>query len=137
MKHLIRAIKIYAASLASALIVAITFVFVHFYNLPPTDLAYGTFPFLHPLVPPIMLMGATIAGTIGFPLALLLLWETDLTHSFWSVTLTGMAAVLVGVLIWGPLGVPFAFTCMVLAMALFFFNERCPFRKALDWGMGS
>ena len=70
-------LQVFLLSMAGAFATAVVFVIVFTLSLPPSDGAYGHWPFSGPMVVPVMSMVAAMAGVLMFPLALLLLRRCD------------------------------------------------------------
>ncbi len=71
------ALKYLAISMALAIASAFAFVIVLTLSLPKSDGASGQMPFADPLVFPIMIMGATVSGLVGWPLFAVFGWHTS------------------------------------------------------------
>jgi len=101
------------------------------FTLPPTDGAYGSMPFSHPLEFPAMSMAAVAAGLLMFPFAFLLLRRTDLARCYGRLLLPGI--VIVGALpfLFEALSIPSALTVplalIATVIAMFTCRKRYPF----------
>ncbi|MEW6747067.1 MAG: hypothetical protein AB1486_30395 [Planctomycetota bacterium] len=124
-------------SFLGAFVVAFVFVVTFTYWLPPSDEAYGQAPFEDPLVFPVMSVGASICGSLAFPLAFWLLRRVYLGRSFVVVLLSALAGNLLITPFLGILGVPGVFLAMIGAMFFCRWKYSVPRQPASNTAMQS
>lgn len=72
-----RALTYLGISMGVSLAAAMTFVIVLTLTLPESDAAHGQMPFADPLVFPVMIVGVTISGLIGWPFFAVFGWRVS------------------------------------------------------------
>ncbi len=121
---------LFALSILSGLLLGVVFDVVLHVSVPPTNAAYGTLPFSHPLEATFVCWVGSAGGILGFPFAWVFLRRTRLGQAWWRVMLAGAVTVAVVTPLWGPFAVPAAFVTMVLAMA--WCKRRYPLERESD-----
>jgi hypothetical protein len=88
-----RSVVILSLALLGSHAIAIVYVCVLTWTLPPSDGAYGQSPFHDPIANQVMLYGATVSAAVVGPFALALLWKTDLRRSVPVVFAVALATI--------------------------------------------
>ena len=131
-------LAILALSFVGAFVVAVVYVVVFTWTLPPSDGAYGAAPFEDSLMLPIMSLAAGLAGLVTFPFAYWNLRRANLLRSFvfaLLVTLVVTIVVTAASASWlgfGPLGLLGAFAAMFYSIVSC--KERYPLQPRVQGG---
>ncbi|MFT5463119.1 MAG: hypothetical protein ACI8QS_002005 [Planctomycetota bacterium] len=110
---------VFLCALAS-FVVAVVFTVILIWSLPPTDVAYASSPFSHPMILGSMLVGAGLSCLVVVPFAFSLLWK----GSLWKPLVTSIGVSLLAVVLLTPVIAVLAWPLSLVAAVIAMYLER-------------